>query len=239
MEHIKSAYLYRQFLQVPRGLSYVRYISGNMREGLCHSDCHETWVRFGLDNRPGETVYFSFFQKICKILNVKKVQTSAYHPQANGMVERLHKSLHDGLSHYIGAAGTNWNMVVPFFLIAYRATPHSVTKFSLFYLLHGREMNVPTAESLKAQISSEVSDPNVVQWLTNLKSNLTKAYKTVHLNSERPHQQNKSYDDQKARQRNFEVNDTVYLFCSAKKARVSQKFRCVWKRPYKILNCQT
>jgi hypothetical protein len=79
------------------------------------------------------------------------------------MVEHLHKSLRDGLSHDIDAVGTNWGIVAPFFLMAYRATPHCVTKFSSFYLLHGREMNLPAAESLKANISSEVSDPNLVQ----------------------------------------------------------------------------
>jgi transposase InsO family protein len=134
----------------------------------------------------------AFFQETSKILNVKKVQTSAYHPQANGMVERLHKSLQDGLSHYIDAAGTNWDTVVPFFLMVYRATPHSVTEFSPLYLLHWREMNLPTAESLKAKISSEVSDPNLICWLENWKSSLSKAYKAVHLNSKRSHQQNKT-----------------------------------------------
>jgi hypothetical protein len=82
---------------------------------------------------------------------------------------------------------------------------------------------------VKVKFASEVSDPNLVHQLENLKSSLTKAYKAVHLNSRRSHQQNKIYDDQKAKQRNFEVNDIVHLFCLPKKARVNQKFRCVWK----------
>jgi hypothetical protein len=63
------------------------------------------------------------------------------------MVERLHEMLHGGHFHYIDSYGTNWDTVVPFVLIAYRATPNTTTKFSPFYLLCGWEMNVPSADS--------------------------------------------------------------------------------------------
>jgi transposase InsO family protein len=76
----------------------------------------------------GRTFTSQFIQKTCKILEIKKVQTSAYHAMSNGMVERNHKSLHDGMSHYVNATGTNWDTVVQFFLMAYRATPHGTTR---------------------------------------------------------------------------------------------------------------
>jgi len=78
------------------------------------------------------------------------------------MVERLYKMLHEELRHYIDSCGANWDTVVPFFLMAYRATPNTTTKFSPFYLLHGWEMNLPTADSLKAKISSNVRNVDLV-----------------------------------------------------------------------------
>jgi transposase InsO family protein len=74
----------------------------------------------------------SFFKETCKVLRAKKVQTTPYHPISNALIERFHRSLHDGLSHFIDSNGTNWDLVVPFFLMAYRATPHSTTKYSPF-----------------------------------------------------------------------------------------------------------
>jgi transposase InsO family protein len=59
----------------------------------------------------------SFFKETCK------VQTTPYHPISNALIELFHRSLHDGLSHFIDSNGTNWDLVVPFFLMAYRATP--------------------------------------------------------------------------------------------------------------------
>jgi len=74
----------------------------------------------------------AFFSETCKILGVRKIHTTSYRPMSNGILERWHRSLHTGLSHYINASHTNWNVVPPFYLTAYRATSNSVTKFSPF-----------------------------------------------------------------------------------------------------------
>jgi len=60
----------------------------------------------------------TFFKETCKILGIGKLNTSSYHPSSNGMVERWNRSLHSGLSHYIDAANTNWDHLVPFYLMA-------------------------------------------------------------------------------------------------------------------------
>jgi len=71
---------------------------------------------------------------------------------SNGTLERWYRSLHKGISHYINASHTNWDVGVPFYLMAYRATPNTVTNFSPFYLLHGREMPLPNSDDLKARM---------------------------------------------------------------------------------------
>ena len=73
----------------------------------------------------GRTFMSSFFQETCKILVIRKVNTTSYHPESNGMVERFHRMLHTGLSHYINAANMNWDVLVSFYLVAYRATPNT------------------------------------------------------------------------------------------------------------------
>jgi transposase InsO family protein len=100
----------------------------------------------------GSSFTSAFFRETRKILKVRKVRTSAYHAMSNGMVERFHRVLHDSIAHYIDSTGTNWDVVLPFFLMAYRGTPHSTTGYSPFYLLHGREMVLPNEGDLKAKI---------------------------------------------------------------------------------------
>jgi transposase InsO family protein len=179
--------------------------------------------------------FISKFFKVCKILKIRKVQTSAYHPQSNGMVERFHKSLHDGMSHYINCNGTNWDVVVPFFLMAYRATPHSATKYSPYYLLHGREMILPGQEDLKAKTPEDLQNLEHSRRLESLKSSLRQAFDSVRLSSRKAHEKNKRNFDQKVKQRKFEVGDIVYLFCPAKKSGTGNKFRKFWQGPFQIV----
>ena len=96
-----------------------------------------------------------FFSETCKALGIRRARTTPYHPSSNGAVERLHRTLHAGLSHYVNSSHTNWDEVLPFFLMAYRATPNITTGYSPFFLLHGREMTLPSNEELNAKIESK------------------------------------------------------------------------------------
>jgi hypothetical protein len=58
----------------------------------------------------GPAFMSEFFRETCKILGVNKVHTSSFHPSSNGMVERWHRSLHTGLSHYVNATHTQIGM---------------------------------------------------------------------------------------------------------------------------------
>ena len=80
----------------------------------------------------GRSFMSAFFKETCKILGIRKVKTSSYHPSSNGMVERWHRSLHSGLSHFIDVANRNWDHLVPF-LMTYRSTLNTTTGFSPYY----------------------------------------------------------------------------------------------------------
>ena len=64
-----------------------------------------------------------FFKETCKNLGIKQGNTSAYHPQANGTIKLYHKTTNQGLSHYVNASGTNWDTLVPFYLMATKQLP--------------------------------------------------------------------------------------------------------------------
>jgi len=67
----------------------------------------------------GRAFVSSFFKETCRILGIRKVNTTPYHPISNGQIERWHRSLHTGLSHYIDSSNTNWDIILPFYLMAY------------------------------------------------------------------------------------------------------------------------
>ena len=58
---------------------------------------------------------------LCSLLNIQHNQTTAYHPQSNGMVERFHRCLKDALRARSAAA--NWVDHLPWVLLGLRAAP--------------------------------------------------------------------------------------------------------------------
>ena len=104
-------------------------------------------------------------------------------------MEGLHKVFHTAFSHYINAANTNWDTIAPFFLMAHRVQPHSVTGYSPFYLLHGREMQLPGNDNLKARYVQEST--SLDRRIENLKSSLRMAYKDVAKANRKACQRNK------------------------------------------------
>ena len=117
--------------------------------------------------------------------------------------------------------------------MSHRATPHSTTGFSPFFLLHGREMVLPSHDDLKARVTGENLDHK--HRLENLKTSLKTAYKTVAKANRSSYQNNKKLYDRKANTRKFEVEELVYLYNPAMKPGRSRKFYRPWAGPFKVI----
>ena len=87
----------------------------------------------------GSAFLSKLMMEIYKLLGVKKVNTTAYHPQYDGLVERFNRSLIDMLSKTVQAHGQDWDEKLPFVLFAYRASIQQSTLESPFYLMYGRD----------------------------------------------------------------------------------------------------
>jgi len=47
------------------------------------------------------------YSKIRVSLKINKIQTTAYHPESNGALERSHRTLAEYLRHYVGEDQTD------------------------------------------------------------------------------------------------------------------------------------
>jgi hypothetical protein len=151
--------------------------------------------------------------------------------------------MHRRLSHYINVVGTNWDTLVPLCLMEYRRMPLPSTDFTSYYLLHGREMFVPTTQSLKPNLNPDEERTDQAARLENVKSRLSRAYKLVRENTRKWHAYNKRYHDRLANAQSFTAGELVYLFCPAVKGGRSSNFHKAWCGPCQVtaktseLNC--
>ena len=85
------------------------------------------------------------------LLGFHKVNTSAYHPQTDGLVERFNQTLTSMLANTVREDGRDWDTKLPYVLFAYRACCHESTQESPFYLLYGRDPKLPSPAALNPQ----------------------------------------------------------------------------------------
>ena len=95
-----------------------------------------------------------------KWLNVKRIRTSVYHPQTDGLVERFNQTLKKMLKKLVDVDGREWHQLIPYVLFAIREVPQASTGFSPFELLYGRSVRGPMS-ILKELWSGDVDVPEV------------------------------------------------------------------------------
>jgi hypothetical protein len=118
--------------------------------------------------------------------------------------------------------------------MAFRNSPHGTSKFTPFYMLHGREMVLPSLQDLKAKIGPEIRNSEHAPRLENLKTNMRSAYKLAREHARRVHTTSKRYYDRGARDRNFPVGGYVYLYSPAVKRGLCSKYRKQWSGTWLI-----
>ena len=95
------------------------------------------------------TNLLSYLMKdVCSFLGIKKLNTTAYHPQCDGMVERFNRTLIAILKKHVEKFGMQWDDHIPGILWAYCNTPHQSTGEKPSYLLFGFDCRSPTEASL-------------------------------------------------------------------------------------------
>uniref|UniRef100_A0A3P9M6S3 Gypsy retrotransposon integrase-like protein 1 n=1 Tax=Oryzias latipes TaxID=8090 RepID=A0A3P9M6S3_ORYLA len=85
----------------------------------------------------------NLLKDVYRLLGIRGVKTSPYHPQTDGLVERFNKTLKSMLRKFVNDTGSDWDQWLPFLMFAYREVPQASTGFSPFQLMYGHPVRGP------------------------------------------------------------------------------------------------
>ena len=142
----------------------------NQRTTTCAKVLERNWIcRFGVPDSiysdQGRNFESKIFSEMCQLLSINKTRTSAYHPEGNGQVENLHKTLRSMLKARVEDNPATWDEHLDFCMMAYRSSVHSSTGHTLFELMFGSEMRIPldvlvgSAKDNECSYTDFVTDP--------------------------------------------------------------------------------
>ena len=170
--------------------------------------------------------------ELYRLLGIHKVNTTAYHPRTDGMVERFNRTLTDMLAKTAESDPRNWDKRIPHVLFAYRTSPHKSTGITPFKLLYGREATLSTEELLFPV--AERAEVSVGTYFDELTTHLSEAWALAQDNIGRAQAHQKKNFDKRAELSDYRVGDRVLLHMPSQKTGEMRKLSLPNKGPYRI-----
>ena len=118
------------------------------------------WVsRFGvpltLTTDRGRQFESTLWSTAMHILGIKRTRTTAYHPIANGLVERLHRTLKAALRTHT----SRWTEALPLVLLGMRSAVKADFSCSSAEMVYGTQLRLPGEFLTSSSSASSCSDP--------------------------------------------------------------------------------
>ena len=151
------------------------YVTKNESARTAVSKLYNDFIlRFGSPERilhgQGREFENELFRNLNKTFGISRLSTTPYHPMTNGLMEQMNSTLIQMLRTLIERNKHNWKDEMNKLTYAYNCTRHSVTGFSPFYLMFGRNAKLPI-DALIENNTDEQNTPSthIEKWKRRMK----------------------------------------------------------------------
>ena len=199
-------------------VTFIDYLTKWVESFACEDQTSETLAKLLVDHvicrhgipeclvsDRGPNLLSSLMDYVYKIMGIHKQSTTAYHPQTDGLVENFNRTLRALVAKH----GNNWDEYLPYLLFAYRTKPHESTGESPFFLLYGRDTQIPCDAVLSVERTPYQVD--VDDCKSELVLGLADAWKTAQEHIQRSQRKQKKNYDRHAKDRAICIGDRVMV----------------------------
>ena len=158
-------------------------------------------TRFGIPSRilhdQGREFENKLFHFLEQHYGIDRARTTPYHPQTNGLVERMNSTLLNMMRTLPEHKKRRWPEEVNLLLFAYNSTKHTSTNHTPHFLMFGREPHLPLDIVLGRLPKAATKVTSYREYAENWEARMTSAYRTARESSTK----SKKYAEKKWQER--------------------------------------
>ena len=197
----------------------------------------DIFARVGLPKEilhdQGSNFMSCIMKRFNELLQIKRINTSPYHPECNGTCEGFNKTFKLMIKKICNDEPSYWDKFLQPLLFAYREVPQTSTGFSPFELLFGHTVRGPLF-LLKEGLIDENCDPEAVpvtEHVLKMREQIKNFMSISNSNESDSKMKQKTYYDKNCRKRIFKPGDKVLLLLPTS----SNKLLAEWRGPFEIV----
>ena len=215
----------------PEAIALPRIEAERVAEALI-----EVYSRLGIPQEVltdmGTQFTSEVMREVGRLLTIRQLTTTPYHPMCNGLVERFNATLKKMLRRMCSERPKDWDRFLPALLFAYREAPQESLGFSPFELMYGRSVRGPLSILQDIWSDERVDDEvkTTYQYVVDLKERLQSTCELAQSELAKASKRYKKYYDAKARDRKFKVGDKVLVLRPTDR----NKLLMQWSGPYTV-----
>ena len=166
---------------------------------------------------------------MCQLLDIDQSRTTPYHPQSDGFVERMNRTIEAMISMFVSPSQRDWDEVLPYIMMAYRSAVQSTTGYSPNYMMLGREVELPI--DLIIGMPEEETGTSSTEYVTKLRDQMEEVHALAREHIKWKSNVQKRNYDVKAKPERYEAGDMVRMHNPARKKGISPKLSRPWVGP--------
>jgi hypothetical protein len=187
------------------------------------------------DNGPG---FASQVMKAAmRMCGVKIHYTLPYHPESNGACERLNATIINMLSSYTQDTQSGWATYLPFIVFAYNTSIHSITGFSPYRLLYGREAVIGSESWLRSSTHGANESESYPTYLQKIQHDMAMSHQLIEQRVSQAADERNNINEQMRVVSTYNIGDQVYVYWpprSSKQNKISGKLISPYRGPFTV-----
>ena len=181
----------------------------------------------------GKQFVSSIFKQLSKLFGFEHRLITPYNPQANGVIERINRTIVNMLSVY--TTSSNWDSFLQMLCFTYNTSIHNTTSFSPFYVMFLRDPILPVDIVLKLAKNDNIFQKDFTSYIQEQAKHIYGTWEIVELEIRKSQERQKLYGDlsRKAKEHNIQEQDLVLIWKTYIKN--DSKLMPHWVGPFRVL----